>query len=184
MMTSIYLIRNPHGKGIALYDYTDGKFEELFLNADFENVFFNEMYYEDLNNDSINELVFQNSPNMNGNSWKKVYAFNKATGKIYYAGEFSSIETINNVKNEIYVEYSGSWYMPFSRRVLGWKNGKLITKKFIEITLKDGDMQEEDSEIMEYYENPYYEKGIDSLILKKTDWYSDKYKQLWDNFFK
>ncbi len=181
----LYLIRNPYGHIITFYEYSNGIFNVLYSDSLEENQFYNEMYFEDLNNDHVREIIMTNTPNMNGNSWQKVYAYNKSKNEIYCAGEFSTYETINKAKNEIYVDFGGSWYTPISRRVLGWKNGKLITKKFIERTLKDCDyFGINDKEIMEYYENPYFEKGIDTLVLKKTDWYSNKYKQLWNNFFK
>jgi len=38
--------------------------------------------------------------------------------------------------------------------------------------------------IMQYFENPYFEQGKDTLILKQMDWNSKKYAKTWDRFFK
>ncbi|MFZ4401582.1 MAG: hypothetical protein ACOYO1_16235 [Bacteroidales bacterium] len=179
----IYVVRNPYGKLISFLDLENGEFKELYLANDSDNERYIDMDIADLNNDTLKEIIIQTPPNMNGNRWKEVYAYNKSTAKVYHAGSYCTNDTRNKKKNEIYVEYGGSWYMPTSKTVLGWKNGLLITKRFIEISLKECDYSGDDKQIMEYYENPYFDIGKDTLVIQKMDWYSVKYDKLWDDFF-
>lgn len=180
----IYLVRNPHGKGVYFFDLKNGELQELYHDTDTDNDFYVNMLSLDMNNDSLYELVLKSHWNMNGNCWMKVYAMDKATGKIYHAGYYSTNENINKVKKEVTIDYGGSWYMPLIRKVLVWEKGKLVTKKYAVISLKDCDMSGEDKSILEYYENPCYQQGIDSLVLLKSDWSPGKYDELWYNFFK
>ncbi len=177
------LLRNPYGKGVYFYEKIKGEYKELYSANDLENEWFEGMETDDLNADSIDEIIFTTCPNMNGNSWKEVYAYDKKTNKVYNAGNYSTIDSVNKEKKEIYVTYEGSWYMPSLRTVLGWKNGMLLTKKFVELTLKEGDQSEEDEQILEYYENVDFEKGKETLVLKKMKVNSEKDDAFWEGFF-
>ena len=142
-------------------------------------------YLEDLDSDGRNELLIKTYPNMNGNQWADVFKYNVFQNKFTYAGDLSTEYTVHPDKKEIWIEYSGSWYMPEEKRVLVWKDNKLITKKHAVLSLKIADMVH-NGHILKYYENASLKEGKENLILKQIIDFencNDDMLKIWDDFF-
>lgn len=137
--------------------------------------------FEDLNGDSINEIITSTSPNMNSNSWKEVYCYSKIYKTIKYAGSFSTDYNVNKIKKEIEETYEGSNYMDQSKTLYQWRQEKIVPiKRLIIAHNNDGS----NKSTLEYYEN--MTSNIDGLkLISKTLYNNDNEKQrkLWDNFF-
>lgn len=144
-----------------------------------------DIYFEDMNFDGTNELVIAASPNMHGNVARDIYSWNKSSDKLEHVGSLWGSVEEKPEKQEIWEESIGSWYTDNVRTVYGWKVGKLIPKRQIRREPKEETMYNE-TFIVKYLVNPFYEKGIDSLVVRfrgtETDTHP-KYKRMWDGFF-
>lgn len=146
--------------------------------------YYDYFYLEDVTFDHYPEIITTTAPNMNGNCYVSVYSYSNEEMKI--VGNWAYGETtFNKDKKEIYELYGGSWYTPTTKTVYGLINNKYLPKKQLEIRLKEESMECQDY-ILYYRENPLFESGIDTLILKMNVLYNEKNKSqqiLWNNFF-
>jgi hypothetical protein len=179
--THLYLcMPDPHSV-IYLFEIQNYRFVEL---QRFEHGFYGpEVDISDLNADGLPELSIWSHPNMNGNSWNLVLAYNPAAGRFEEAGHFSTDCTIDSLHHRVFEEYAGSWYMPNTRTLYAWQGRRLLRVKQARIELAGGFMGSES--LFFYLENPLFQQGIDSLQLREQGVYREtrRQKQLWESIF-
>jgi len=161
------IIHESESNFVYFYRFTNAHYELIEkMNSN------NYDYFElcNLDGDSTNEIVFSTVSNMNGNTWKEVYKFDAVTERLKLSGNFCCYWEVNHQKKELYESHYGSWYMPVTHTIYQWREDKLIRKKFIQFSLKDADMDKEAVDITTYYENPYFDTGLDTLVLKYKGW--------------
>lgn len=142
--------------------------------------------FKDYDGDGKNEIITEGHYNMNGNFCNEFYHFSVANNTVNYAGSFFAgvyDYEIGEGGKTLKVEYGGSWYMPQSKTIYGWRNEKLIPLRQVTLRLKRVDMEHEAQWII-YEENPTFDK--DTLVQKFKKTYCEKNQKrydLWENFF-
>jgi hypothetical protein len=176
------IIYIPEYNSLYIYICSENMFvEKAHISTD---PYYDYFYLEDVTFDHYPEITTTTYPNMNGNCFVSVYSFNNE--ELNFVGHWTYGETtFNKDKKEIYEEYGGSWYDPALKTVYGLINNKYIPKRQIGIKLKEEAMECQD-QILYYLENPFFESGFDTLVLKMNVLYNEKNKSqqiLWNNFF-
>ncbi len=144
-----------------------------------------DIYFEDMNFDGTNELVIAAHPNMHGNVARAIYSWNKSSDSLEYAGSLWGDIEQKPEKREIWEESFGNYYTDEVRTVYGWQAGKLLPKRQIRREPKEQTMENQ-AFIVKYLVNPFFEKGIDSLVIRFRGTETSKhpkYEQMWDSLF-
>jgi len=144
-----------------------------------------EITLEDMNFDGTNELVITASPNMQGNIARTIYCWNKSADSLELAGSLWGGIEQKPEKQEIWESTRGTWYTDQVQTVYGWKANKLLPKRQLRREPKERTMENE-AFIVKYLVNPFFEKGIDSLVVRFRGTETDRhprYKQMRDVFF-
>ena len=176
------LVCNPAKPSIYIFQIRG---DSLVLNSTLHNLpeyQTTSIFLEDLDGDGLKEIITASCPNSNGNEWLRIIHYDKQKGTFYYAGWITSGYLVNKERKEIHVSYAGSWYMPVEETVYGWMNGKLIQKKQKVTSLLETNMIWPETKSSHYY-NPYFNKGIDTLVLGRQEGNPESIKEIFTTTF-
>jgi hypothetical protein len=162
----------------SFYRYDNNKINLIFTDT---------LEYDDLrwevfsfNSDTIHAIALSTWPNMNGNTFKRIYSYDEINRKFVFAGSLSDVLHFNKRTGEIYEVYTGSWYMTPSQAVYKWNDGKLLAIKRIEHDVNEN--PELNNDTIRYYDY--------TISPKEPVWikpYTEQAKNfcdsVWDNFF-
>ncbi|MFZ4783763.1 MAG: hypothetical protein ACOYLC_15725, partial [Armatimonadaceae bacterium] len=182
---TLAIIPMPDTNLVYAYKIESGVFKALSTNPLSGYSEGDEIHFEDMNFDGTNELVFTASPNMHGNIDRTIYGWNESSGSLEMAGTLWGHIEQKPEKQEIWESSLGTWYTDQVQTVFGWKAGKLIPKRQLRREPKTRTMENQ-TYVLKYLVNPFFEKGIDSLVVQFRGTETDrhlKYARMWEEFF-
>jgi hypothetical protein len=182
---TLAIIPMPDTNLVYAYKIESGVFKALSSNPISGYSEGDEVFFEDMDFDGTNELVFTASPNMHGNIDRTIYTWNQSSGSLELAGSLWGHIELKPEKQEIWESSLGTWYTDQVQTVFGWKAGKLLPKRQIRREPKTRTMENQ-RYVVKYLVNPFFEKGIDSLVVQFRGTETDRhprYAQMWEGFF-
>jgi hypothetical protein len=141
--------------------------------------------FADLNFDGVDEVIVSTGRNMNGNTFKKVYAYNSSKDKMVLSGELCDELILGKLNGEIYEDYEGSWYMTARRTIYKWNGLYLYEDRSISCGLRDASGDSTDRLVIKYYETSPSKPTTAKLMWQQIEDQSEETEadSVWANFW-